>query len=200
MCRGITDCSSPVQFYWFNPVHVLLSELLAGAKIALPSQAVTVLDLLKLGSQIMYGFFLAGTVLNLVLLFTTPLVIRTRWFSLLLSFFAALASILVSVAAIIASVISIAFKVALTAQDQLDIVVTIGTKMFAFMWIAAIATDLAFLLHAAMGCCCKPQKRRAAQESPRTSEDEKVQKPKLPQFMRLRGAVATSPRVTEELS
>ena len=30
--RGITYCSTPTVGYWFDPVHILLSELLAGAK------------------------------------------------------------------------------------------------------------------------------------------------------------------------
>lgn len=29
--QGITDCSKPKTFYWFNPVEILLNELLAGA-------------------------------------------------------------------------------------------------------------------------------------------------------------------------
>lgn len=29
--QGITDCSNPETSYWFNPVEILLSQLLAGA-------------------------------------------------------------------------------------------------------------------------------------------------------------------------
>lgn len=28
---GVTDCSTPKTLYWFNPVEIILSELLAGA-------------------------------------------------------------------------------------------------------------------------------------------------------------------------
>lgn len=183
--EGVTFCSEPKQFYWFNPVEIMISELLAGAQIALPSQAVTVLNLLKMGSKIMYAFFMGGISVNFVLIFASLLVIRTRWFSLLLTLLAAIASIFVSVAAIIATVISIAAKVALTAQDQLNIRANIGVKMFAFMWIAAIFTDVAFLLHAAMGCCCKPDRRQASTESPRPMQENR-RRMSLPNFVRQR--------------
>lgn len=163
----------------------MISELLAGAQIALPSQAVTVLNLLKMGSKIMYAFFMGGISVNFVLIFASLLVIRTRWWSLLLTLLAAIASIFVSVAAIIATVISIAAKVALTAQDQLNIRANIGVKMFAFMWIAAIFTDLAFVLHAALGCCCKPDRRQASTESPPPMQ-ERRQRMSLPNFVRQR--------------
>ncbi|RSL87050.1 hypothetical protein CEP52_015640 [Fusarium oligoseptatum] len=167
--EGVTFCSEPKQF--------LL--------IALPSQAVTVLNLLKMGSKIMYAFFMGGISVNFVLIFASLLVIRTRWWSLLLTLLAAIASIFVSVAAIIATVISIAAKVALTAQDQLNIRANIGVKMFAFMWIAAIFTDVAFLLHAAMGCCCKPDRRQGSTESPRPMQENR-QRMSLPNFVRQR--------------
>ncbi|KAF4975257.1 hypothetical protein FZEAL_7924 [Fusarium zealandicum] len=189
--EGVTFCSEPTQFYWFNPVEILVSELLAGAQIALPTQAITVLDLLKLGSRIMYGCFMAGICVNFVLIFLSFLVIRTRWWSLLLSTISGLAALAVSLAAIIATVISIAAKVALTAQDQLNIRANIGYKMFAFMWIAAIFTDIAFLLHAAMGCCCRPDRQQASPQSSPAMQQTK-NRMSLPNFVRQRRSHATS--------
>jgi hypothetical protein len=186
--RGVTFCSPPKSFFWFNPVEVLVGELLAGAKIALPSEVVTILTLLRIGSQVMYAFFMSGIVLNFVLLLATPLVLRTRWFSLFTSLVGGVAGIVLTVAAIIATVISVAAKIALTAQDQLNIQCDIGAKMFAFMWIAALSTDFAFLLHAAMGCCCAPEKRngsRAGSPSASTMQ-EKHDSYSLPNFVRRR--------------
>lgn len=190
--EGVTYCSPPKSFYWFNPVQVLVSELLSGAQIALPSEVTTILTVLRIGSQIMHGFFLAGAVLNFVLVIASPLVILTRWWSLALALLGAVASIIVTVGAVIATVISFAAKIALTAQDQLNIRAEIGVKMFAFMWIAAICTDLAFLLHAAMGCCCKPDRRKAGLDSGNTSPSEKRQRIELPSFVRRRRGQAMS--------
>ncbi|SPJ72740.1 uncharacterized protein FTOL_02469 [Fusarium torulosum] len=189
--EGVTYCSDPKQWYWFNPVEIMVSELLAGAQIALPAEAITVLNLLKIGSRVMYGFFMAGICINFLLIPLSLLVIRTRWWSLLLSLLAIIASVLVTVAAVIATVITIAAKVALTKQDQLNIKANIGIKMFVFMWIAAIFTDLAFLLHAAMGCCCRPQ--RYQQQSPQQPMQEtKSNRTSLPGFVRQRRSHGSS--------
>ena len=185
--RGVTYCSKPKSFFWFNPVEVLVSELLAGASIALPSEVATILDLLRLGSRIMYSFFTGGTVINFVLMLATPLVLRTRWFSLALSILGGISAILVTVATIIATAISFAAKIALTAQDQLNISADVNIKMLVFMWISAILTDLAFILHAAMGCCCRPQRGNTSQEEPTPAMSEKKKsKFSLPGFVRRR--------------
>lgn len=133
----------------------------------------------------MYAFFMAGTVLNFLLVFASPLVIRTRWFSLIISIFGLISGVLLTVAAIIATVISVAAKVALTAQDQLNLRANIGIKMFIFMWIGAVLTDVAFFLHSALGCCCKPKKY----DSPfkRSSPMSEGKRPRgLPDFVRRR--------------
>lgn len=180
-----------MQFCWFNPVEILVGELLSGAQIALPSAVITVLRLLRIGSQTMYVCFMAGTVLNFILVFATYLVVRTRWFTLLISVIAGASSILLTVGAIIATIISVAAKVALTSQDQLNIRVEIGIKMFAFMWIGALLTDLAFLLHAALGCCCKPDRGQSrGQASPPAAMSEKKSMD-LPGFVRRRRGAET---------
>ncbi|KYK60288.1 SUR7 protein [Drechmeria coniospora] len=186
--EGVTFCSRPVQFYWFNPVEILVSELLAGAKIALPAQVITVLGLLRIGSRLMYGCFMTGIVVNFLLIFASPLVIRTRWFTLLVGTFALVSAVVLNLAAIIATVISLAAKMAITAQDQLNLRAKLGLSMLVSMWIGAILTSIAFLLHAAMGCCCKPHRPLATAESSRTSPEVKKSdlSLSLPSFVRRR--------------
>ncbi|KAG9251229.1 SUR7/PalI family-domain-containing protein [Emericellopsis atlantica] len=200
--EGVTECSKPESFFWFNPVKVLVSELLAGATIALPSQVTTILNLLRIGSQVMFGFFLTGTVLNFVLMLLSPLAIYTRWFSLALSILSLISAILVGVAAVIATVISVAAKIALTAQDELNLSADIGIKMFVFMWLAAVFTFLAFILHAAMGCCCKPDRTSKAErrEMAEASGSQKGGKYSLPNFVkrRRRGQAHTASPVSSQ--
>lgn len=188
LSEGVTECSEPESFFWFNPVGVLVSELLAGATIALPSQVTTILNLLKIGSQVMFGFFLTGTVLNFVLMLLSPLAVYTRWFSLALSILSLISAVLVTVGAVIATVISVAAKIALTAQDELNLRADIGIKMFVFMWLAAVFTVLAFILHAALGCCCKPDRTPKAErrEMAETSGSQKGGKYSLPSFVKRR--------------
>lgn len=112
----------------------------------------------------MYTFFMAGSVLNAVMLAATPLVMLSRWWSLITIIISGLAGILLTIAAIIATVISIAARVALTAQDQLNISADIGVLMFAFMWVAAVVTLIAFFMQLGLCCCCTDRHRRKISE------------------------------------
>ncbi|KAJ0387867.1 hypothetical protein COL922a_001418 [Colletotrichum nupharicola] len=196
--EGVTFCSTPQRLFWFNPIEILTNELLAGATIALPNEVSTILNILRIGQQVMFGLFLAGISLVTVLLIATPLVLRTRWWSLPMAIFAGLAGLFVTVASIIATVMSVGARYALTQQSELNIRAVLGVRMFVFMWIASALTDLAFILHAAMGCCCSPRKEReaaAAAAGTTTSSQEKQEKTttsngekpsRLPAFMRKR--------------
>ncbi|KAK4168913.1 SUR7 family protein pun1 [Cladorrhinum sp. PSN259] len=151
---GVTYCSKPKALYWFNPVEILMSELLAGATIALPTQVITILSVLRITSQIMFGFFLTACILAFLLIFLSPLATSSKWWSLPLTITAFLVMLFTVAASIVGTVISFAFKYAAEAQSDLNIHVDTGTKMMVFMWIAAGFTVWGFSVHAGMGCCC----------------------------------------------
>ncbi|KAJ5113082.1 hypothetical protein N7456_001616 [Penicillium angulare] len=75
---GITHCSKPETLYAFNPVKIIVNELLSGASIALPSNITSPLNLAKLASRWMFGIFLAATVLNFVMIFLSPFAVSSR--------------------------------------------------------------------------------------------------------------------------
>ncbi|KAL4914248.1 SUR7/PalI family-domain-containing protein [Aspergillus aurantiobrunneus] len=176
--EGITFCSNPRPLYWFNPVEIILSELLAGASIALPSDITDALDLAREASHWMFGLFITATVLTFVLIFLTPLAVssrppqtlspdaevnrrhpahRRRTFIFLralpfaiITFLAALFTI---VASVIATVMFIIFKNVFAGDSyQLNIKAELGTRMLAFMWIASGFNLLAFIVE--LGSCC----------------------------------------------
>ncbi|KAK4131368.1 hypothetical protein BT67DRAFT_486332 [Trichocladium antarcticum] len=151
--EGITYCSTPETLYWFNPVEILTSELLAGASIALPTEVVTILTVLRITSQIMFGFFLTGTVLAFLLVPLSLLAIRSRWWSLPLGIASFLEMVLVLAASIVGTAISVAFKYAAEAQQELNIRADVGVKMLVFVWLATAFSVWAFAVHAGMGCC-----------------------------------------------
>jgi len=155
---GVTYCSKPQNFYWFNPVEVLMNELLAGATIALPTAVITILDILRLASKVMFGFFMAGLVVNFCLMLLTPLALRSRWWSVPLSILAGVSGIMVFVAVVIGTVISLAFKYAATSQSELNISASVGVEMFVFMWLGSGFTTLAFAINSGMGCCCTSER------------------------------------------
>lgn len=151
---GVTYCSPPRTLYWFNPVEVLTNELLAGATIALPAEVVTILSVLRITSQLMFGFFLTAGVLAFLLVFLSPLAVSSRWWSLPLAVVAFVHALLVLAASVIGTAISVAFKYAAEAQSELNIHVELGVKMFVFMWLATGFSIWAFAVHSGMGCCC----------------------------------------------
>ncbi|CAN8106425.1 unnamed protein product [Discula destructiva] len=152
--EGVTFCSKPESYYWFNIVQVILDELLAGATIALPSTLTEILNILMICSHIMFALFLAGTVLAFVMVFLSPVAIFSRWASLPMAFLSSVTFICIFAGSVIGSVISFVFKYAATAQSTLNINASVGTKMFVFMWIATGFAFIGFVLHAGMGCCC----------------------------------------------
>ncbi|OTB09008.1 hypothetical protein M426DRAFT_316297 [Hypoxylon sp. CI-4A] len=176
---GITHCSTPTTLYWFNPVDILLSELFAGASIALPSDVNDILNILRIASNIMFGFFLTGLLLDFVLIFLAPIVIYSRWWSLPLGIMSFIATLLILIASALGTAMSLVFKYALTSQTDLNVNADVGVKMFAFMWIATGCTLLAFIIHAGLCCCCTSRRdirtgrkggRNVTQTAPATEE------------------------------
>ncbi|KAJ6004215.1 hypothetical protein N7499_000284 [Penicillium canescens] len=76
--QGITHCSKPETLYAFNPVDIILNELLSGASIALPSDIQEPLALARTASHWMFGLLLAAAVLNFVMIFVGPLAVSSR--------------------------------------------------------------------------------------------------------------------------
>lgn len=152
--QGVTDCSKPKALYWFDPVAIILNELLSGATINLPSEVTKILDLIRLVSHFMFGFFLSGTCLAFVMIFAAPLSIFSRWFSLLTSIFTFIVALLLTVASVIATVMFIIMRNAFTSVEDLNIKAALGQRMFAFMWIASGAAIIAALIQIGQCCCC----------------------------------------------
>jgi hypothetical protein len=102
----------------------------------------------------MFGCFLAGVCMNFVSIFLVTVVLYSRWWSLLITMWIFVAALLTTAAAIIGTAMSIIFKSVLTSQPGLNIGASIGTDMFAFMWIGAAFSILGFAVHLSMTCCC----------------------------------------------
>ena len=178
-------CSTPKRAYWFNPIQVLMDELLAGAQIALPGEVHTILDLLRLGSKIMFGLFIAAIVLCFIMTPLTFLVFRARIWSLPIVILSIITMICTVGGTILATVFSLVAKYALTMQSELNISADISPLMIASTWIPALLTTTAFFLHSAVGCCChvaprKTEERRekgtsegSGSGSPQVSEKKK---------------------------
>ena len=174
-CQGygdeITDCSDPQALYWFNPVEIILSQLLAGATIALPTAILDALDLVKLASQWMFSLFMAGACCSFVAIFVMPLSVYTRWATLPIAIFAFLSALMTTAATLIATVMFLIFKnVVQDAEEDINIEASLGTKMFAFMWIAAVCTMVGWIVQLSLCCCCAS--RRDVQKGRKTGREK----------------------------
>jgi len=102
----------------------------------------------------MFAFFLAGIILNAILLVSSSIVLYSRWWSLPIAILSFLAALVTVVAAILGTVMAVVFQAALGSQPELGVEASIGTKMLVFEWIGAGFTFVAFIIHAALGCYC----------------------------------------------
>jgi len=122
--------------------------------VVLPTQVTTYLHILKVASNVMFGLFLAGTVLSFVLIFILPLSVYSRWVTFFISLFAGLNAIFILIASVIGTAISVIFKRALESYQELNIGANIGRKMLAFTWIASAFAVIAWIIQVSLVCCC----------------------------------------------
>lgn len=102
----------------------------------------------------MFGFYLAGTCLAFVLVFISPLIVRSRWLAFLIGIFTFIAALLITAASVIATVLFIIFRNEVTGQSEVNIGASVGVTMFALMWTAAACSIFAFVIQLCLMCCC----------------------------------------------
>lgn len=102
----------------------------------------------------MFGLFLAGACLSFLMMLLNPLAVFSRWLTLFTGIFTFLAALFTTVATVIATVMFIIMQNAFTSVEELNIGGSLGTKMFAFMWISAATSILAWLIQTSLCCCC----------------------------------------------
>ncbi|RVX73384.1 hypothetical protein B0A52_03026 [Exophiala mesophila] len=181
--EGITYCSPTTTLYWFNPVEIILNELLAGASITLPTDVVNVLDLVRLASTWMFACLLVGTILTFLCIFLVPLGFsqQPRWqhktrriflrqLPLTLLTFASL--LFTAVGSVIATVMFVIFKQQFSAAADLNINATLGKPMLAFLWIGTGMNMIGFFMQIGTCCgvCCCTGRKRAFRKSQQTAD------------------------------
>ncbi|KAI9754678.1 MAG: hypothetical protein M4579_004583 [Chaenotheca gracillima] len=176
--NGVTQCSSPRPLYWFNPVSILLGELLSGATstlsliishqtipltfqltVSLPSEILDILKIVEKASHWMFACLLTGVCLDVIAIPLMILPLFTRWNSLPVTIFAFLAALFTTVGTILGTVIFVVFRDTVTNNGVgINLEASIGGRMFAFMWIASGFAILGWLLNLGM-CCCGASRR-----------------------------------------
>ncbi|OJD19972.1 hypothetical protein AJ78_00166 [Emergomyces pasteurianus Ep9510] len=149
---GITFCSKPKHLYYFNPVEIILNELLAGATIALPSEIDQALRIVRTASHWMFGLFVASTVLIFLCIFLTPLSVpstlipntpkhraTSKRFFIPLVFFTFLTFFMTTAASVVATVMFTIFKIVFASKAaEFNINAELGTPSWPGV-VAAVA-------------------------------------------------------------
>lgn len=148
---GVTSCARPQIFFWFNPQQVFLDELLQSSNIILPGTAVAMLKVLRVASKVMFGTLFVGAFLDCILLFGTPVVLLSRWWSLPVSVIAALSTLSKFMGASAATGIAVAIKVGLSFQQEVNVGNRIGVSAIVFMWVSAGISLVALILQSFLG-------------------------------------------------
>lgn len=158
--QGVTYCSPPKAMYSFNPVEILLSQLLDGATIAMPATITDALAIVKMASHWMFASYIIGICLAMITLAIGWIDIYTRWNSVATGLISFGSALFTTIAAAISTALFVVFQKVFEDQPDFNIRGDLGTRMFVFMWMASGFAILTFILHAAM-CCCTTSRRRA---------------------------------------
>ena len=180
--EGITHCGNPKTLYWFNPVDILLNELLAGASIALPTEVTSALHIVRIASKWMFVCFLVGICLTFICVFVVPMGFsqQPRWShkakriflrQLPMTVLTFLALLFTAGPSVIATVMFVIFRNTFSGAADLNITAHLGSPMLAFMWIATGLNLIGFLMQIGTCCgvCCCTGKRKAESKAYRAS-------------------------------
>ncbi|KAL1955983.1 hypothetical protein VTO42DRAFT_7883 [Malbranchea cinnamomea] len=180
---GITYCSPPKTLYSFNPVDILMDELLSGATIALPGEINSALDLARIASNWMFVLFLVSAILIFLCIILAPFSVPSTTTSLpqasvskpiqpekatfktpipkrlalpltALTFITFIATLAASV---VATALFTVFKIVFANNAaNLNVSAELGVHMLVFMWIAVAFVLLGFVMqcYELCSCCC----------------------------------------------
>ncbi|RMZ82966.1 hypothetical protein DV737_g1779, partial [Chaetothyriales sp. CBS 132003] len=173
-CLGITYCSKPKTLYWFNPIEIIMNELLAGARIALPTEVTDALNLVRVASRWMFIFYLIDICLTFLCIFFVPMGFskKPRWLhkakrifarQLPLSVLTFLALFFTAGPSAIGTVMFIILRNTFSGAADLNITAHLGTEMLLFTWISTCLNLIGFFMQ--IGTCCVPKTERSQSES-----------------------------------
>ncbi|KAJ9652875.1 hypothetical protein H2198_007877 [Neophaeococcomyces mojaviensis] len=184
--QGITYCSPPKTAYWFNPVEIILSELLVGASIALPTDVVTILNIVHTASTWMFACFMTGACLTFLCIFFSPMAFskKPRWShktkrvfcrSLPITILTFLALLFTAAGAVIATVMFVIFRNTFDGAAEFNIQAKLGPEMLGFEWTAVGLLLLGFLMQIGTCCgiCCCNGRKKAMRKSAQPPVSEK---------------------------
>jgi hypothetical protein len=140
----------------------------------------------------MFGFFLLGIIVSFLLIFLSPLVLLSRWYSYHFVTFAFISALLNFAGSTTATVMYVTFQKVITSQKELNIGAELGARMFAFMWLGTVFSIAGWAVHLHLAIVSRrkhhdTKKERRERKKEREKEGTGGRRcPELPRFWKRR--------------
>lgn len=103
----------------------------------------------------MFGLFLAGACFSFVLIPIVFISDYSKWWAFVITILLALNAVIVIAASVIATVMFTIMQNEFQNNiTEVNIGASVGTEMFAFMWVASACCLIPFVIHLCLSCCC----------------------------------------------
>ncbi|KAI5857112.1 SUR7/PalI family-domain-containing protein [Tricharina praecox] len=135
--EGVTYCGSPKALYSFDPVTILLSQLLEGATIAIPADISDALDMARKASHWMFASFFVGISFLLVSFLIGWLGHLTRRTAFTVTLISVIAGLFTTIGAGLSTILYSQFQGVFESSPEFNIRANMGQQMYAFVWLAA---------------------------------------------------------------
>lgn len=135
--EGVTYCGSPKALYSFNPVKILLSQLLKGATIAIPADILDALSIARKASHWMFVSSFVGMSFLLVSFLIGWIGHPTRRTALMVTILSAIAALFTTIGAALSTILYSKFQGVFESSPEFNIHANMGKQMYTFVWLAA---------------------------------------------------------------
>jgi hypothetical protein len=140
----------------------------------------------------MFGFFLLGIIVSFFLIFLSPLVLLSRWFSYHFVTFAFISALLNFAGSATATAMYVVFQRVITSQKELNIGAKLGGTIFAFMWLGTVFSIAGWAVHLRLAIVSRRKHHDTRKERKERKEERKKEEgeagrrrcPQLPRFWR----------------
>jgi hypothetical protein len=126
----------------------------------------------------MFGSFLLSIITSFLLIFLSPLVLLSRWYSYHFVTFAFISGLLSFIASTTACVMYVVFQRVITSQKELNIGAKLGPRMFAFMWLGTVFSIAGWAVHLHLAIVSRKKHHTTKKERRERKREEEGKTPR----------------------
>jgi hypothetical protein len=140
----------------------------------------------------MFSSFLLSIITSFLLIFLSPLVLLSRWYSYHFVTFAFISGLLNFIASTTACVMYVIFQKVITSQKELNIGASLGVRMFVFMWLGTVFSMAGWAVHLHLAIVSRKKHHATRKERRERKREREGKSPRrcpqlsLPRFWRRR--------------